>query len=145
MPRKPRSNLGGGSHLTKLISFDIDGTLEVGDPPGSITMKTVRKAKELGYLIGSSSDRTISSQQRIWRDHDITVDFTVLKHHLAGLKTQFRADEYYHVGDSEMDRYFSDQADFRFLRPDRCVHRLLAKTRFGIEFMAFWREYYDHN
>ena len=111
--------------MAKLISFDIDGTLEVGDPPGSITMDMVRKAKELGYLIGSSSDRTISSQQRLWRDHGITVDFTVLKQQLGNLKALFQADEYYHVGDSEMDRYFSDQAGFRFLMPDIGIHRLL--------------------
>ena len=49
--------------MTKLISFDIDGTLEVGDPPGSITMEMVRRAKRLGYLIGSCSDRTVSAQQ----------------------------------------------------------------------------------
>ena len=47
--------------MAKLISFDIDGTLEVGDPPGIITLDMVRKAKELGFLVGSCSDRTIST------------------------------------------------------------------------------------
>src|SRR6266566_8855418 len=46
----------GGSGVVKLISFDIDGTLEVGDPPGLITMEMVRQAKHLGCLIGSCSD-----------------------------------------------------------------------------------------
>ena len=32
--------------MAKLISFDIDGTLEVGNPPGSITLERVRKAVE---------------------------------------------------------------------------------------------------
>ena len=64
--------------MAKLISFDIDGTLEVGDPPGIITLDMVRKAKELGFWVGSCSDRTISTQQRIWRDSGISVDFTVL-------------------------------------------------------------------
>jgi hypothetical protein len=36
----------GGARLAKLISFDIDGTLEVGDPPGSLTMAMVRRAKD---------------------------------------------------------------------------------------------------
>ena len=111
--------------MAKLISFYIDGTLEMGEPPGSITMDMVRKAKELGYFIGSSSDRTISNQQRLWRDHGITVDFTVLKQNLAKLKGQFQADDYYHIGDSEMDRYFSDQAGFHFLMPDVGVSLLL--------------------
>jgi hypothetical protein len=39
--------------VAKLISFDIDGTLEVGGPPGSITIERVRQALELGYIIGS--------------------------------------------------------------------------------------------
>ena len=112
--------------MAKLISFDIDGTLEVGDPPGTITMDMVRKVKELGFLIGSASDRTIGSQQRIWRDHGIAVDFTVLKHHIGRVKSQFVADEYYHIGDSDMDRYYSEQAGFRFLMVDAAVTRLLG-------------------
>ncbi len=112
--------------MTKLISFDIDGTLEVGDPPGSVTMEMVRLAKSLGYIIGSSSDRTISSQQRIWRDQGIIVDFTVLKHQISNVKDQFQAEEYYQIGDSDMDRYYSERAGFRFLLPDASAHRLLG-------------------
>ncbi len=110
--------------MPKLISFDIDGTLEVGDPPGGITMDMVRKAKRAGYLIGSCSDRTINSQRRLWEEHGIVVAFTVLKHKLADLKTQFQAEEYYHIGDSEVDRYMSNQAGFHFLQPDDDVQRL---------------------
>ena len=112
--------------MPKLISFDIDGTLEVGDPPGEITMDLVRLAQQLGYLIGSCSDRTLSAQQRIWSDHHIAVDFTVLKHQLSWVKAAYDAEEYYHVGDSEIDRYFCGQAGFRFLLPDASVYRLLG-------------------
>jgi hypothetical protein len=28
-----------------LVSFDIDGTLEAGDPPGPITMQMVKKSQ----------------------------------------------------------------------------------------------------
>lgn len=104
--------------MAKLISFDIDGTLEVGDPPGIITMDMVRKAKTLGYLIGSCSDRTISDQQRIWVLHSISVDFTVLKHRLDDVKARFDAEAYYHVGDTDMDGFFADQAGFLFIRAD---------------------------
>ena len=62
-----------------LISFDIDGTLEIGDPPGVLTMEMVRRAQEKGFLIGSCSDRPMSAQQAIWDQHNIPVDFVVSK------------------------------------------------------------------
>jgi|TARA_B100000809_G_scaffold31447_1_gene27372 hypothetical protein len=111
--------------LAKLISFDIDGTLEVGDPPGIITLDMVRKAKELGFLVGSCSDRTISTQQRMWRDSGISVDFTVLKHQLSTVKEQFEAEEYYHIGDTDLDRHYSERAGFSFLSLDVGVTPLL--------------------
>ncbi len=109
--------------MVKLISFDIDGTLEVGEPPGSITMEMVRRAKGLGYLIGSCSDRIISSQQRMWQEHQITVDFSVLKHQLGEVKARFQAEEYYHVGDTELDHYFAERAGFHFVRADAGLER----------------------
>jgi hypothetical protein len=45
--------------LHTLVSFGIDGTAEMGDPPGIVTISIVRQAKSLGYLIGSCSDRTL--------------------------------------------------------------------------------------
>ena len=110
--------------MKRLISFDIDGTLEVGEPPGSVTMDMVREAKRVGYLIGSCSDRTISSQQRIWEEHGIAVEFTVLKHKLGELKARFPAEEYFHVGDSDMDRHVSQQAGFHFIPADGAVRQL---------------------
>lgn len=109
--------------MTRLISFDIDGTLEVGQPPGSVTMEMVRDAQGAGCLIGSCSDRTISNQQRLWEEHGITVDFTVLKHQLSVLVTQFDAEEYLHVGDTDLDRRVSQQAGFRFMPPEEAACR----------------------
>ena len=67
-----------------LISFDIDGTLETGDPPGPITFEMVRRARERGCVIGSCSDRPRSSQRGIWSAAEIEVDFVSLKHRLDG-------------------------------------------------------------
>jgi hypothetical protein len=107
----------------KLISFDIDGTLEVGDPPGLITMDMVRKIKALGYVIGSGSDRPLSYQRQIWESHHLVVDFTALKHQLADVKARFQAEAYYHIGDTDMDRFLADRAGFRFVRADAAVRQ----------------------
>jgi hypothetical protein len=85
----------GSSGMVKLISFDIDRTLEVGDPPGIITMDMVRAIKALGYVIGSGSDRPLGSQPHLWESHHIVVDFTALKHQLADVKAQLQAEASY--------------------------------------------------
>jgi hypothetical protein len=111
----------GSSGVVKLISFDIDGTLEVGDPPGLITMDMVRAIKALGYLIGSGSDRPLSSQRHLWESHHIVVDFTALKHRLSEVKARFQAEAYYHIGDTDMDRFLAERAGFHFVRADAAV------------------------
>ena len=101
-----------------LISFDIDGTLTVGDPPGVVGMDLVRQAKHQGLLVGSCSDRPISAQRALWEQHGIKVDFTVSKHMLGDVKAQFDAAIYYHVGDREdLDKRPAEQAGFEFLWP----------------------------
>jgi hypothetical protein len=109
--------------LATLISFDIDGTLEVGDPPGIITLDVVRRAQSLGYLIGSCSDRPISFQRQLWEAHDIRVDFMVLKHQLAEVKARFQTEAYYHIGDTDIDQFFALQAGFRFVRADATAYQ----------------------
>jgi hydroxymethylpyrimidine pyrophosphatase-like HAD family hydrolase len=110
--------------MAKLISFDIDGTLEVGDPPGYITIERVRQALELGYIIGSCSDRPVSQQQRMWLEHGIAVAFTVLKHQLDLVKAAFSADEYFHIGDTNMDRHYAERAGFAYFYPDVSIDHL---------------------
>jgi hypothetical protein len=101
--------------VRRLISFDIDGTLESGDPPGRITMEMVRRAQELGYIIGSASDRPVPVQQGIWERHGITVEFTIHKHNLNLIKAQFEADEYKHIGDTNMDEMYALMHGFEYL------------------------------
>src|SRR4051812_49400921 len=104
--------------MPKLISFDIDGTLETGDPPGIITMARVRRALELGYIIGSCSDRPVSVQQRMWLAHDIPVSFTVLKHQLDQVKENFSAEAYVHIGDTNIDQHYAERNGFSYFFPD---------------------------
>ena len=107
-----------GKNLPDLISFDIDGTLEVGEPRGSITMDFVRAVQRMGYIIGSCSDRPLSFQQKMWQEHEIVVDFTVLKQNLDDVKARFDADTYTHIGDSEADEFFALKSGFRFIEID---------------------------
>ncbi len=99
-----------------LVSFDIDGTLEVGEPPGIVPVTLVRTAKRLGYIVGSCSDRPISYQRELWERLRIAVDFTVLKHQLADVKGRFSAAMYYHIGDTDTDDFYATGAGFSFLK-----------------------------
>ncbi len=98
-----------------LLSFDIDGTLETGDPPGPVTLDMVRKARDMGFIIGSASDRSISSQTAMWERSGIVVDFVANKHVLIEIKQKFEADLYLHLGDRELDRQFALEAEFDFM------------------------------
>ena len=115
----------------RLISFDIDGTLEVGEPPGIVPIALVRLAKRLGYLVGSASDRPLGFQRQMWERLDIAADFTALKHRLTELRDRFPAAAYYHVGDTDNDRLFATAAGFEFLHADADAHRSWGPALFG--------------
>ncbi len=101
--------------MATLVSFDIDGTLEVGDPPGPVTMDMVRKALAHGCIIGSCSDRPVPVQQGIWDKHNIKASFVSPKIGLADVRARFPADIYYHIGDTNIDQQYAKEAGFQFL------------------------------
>ena len=117
--------------LLPLVSFDIDGTLEIGEPPGVVPLELVLTAKRLGYLVGSCSDRPISYQDALWERLGIAADFTVLKHRLADVKARFAAAAYYHVGDTDTDARYALEAGFRFLQADAAASRAWMTELFG--------------
>jgi len=116
-----------------LVSFDIDGTLEIGDPPGIVTLASVHAARRLGYLVGTCSDRPVSHQRDIWSRLSLIPDFTVLKHRLAEVKSAFTAAAYYHIGDTDVDEHFATLAGFRFLRADHASFRTWGPELFPAE------------
>ena len=101
-----------------VVSFDIDGTLEIGAPPGVITVAVLRTARHLGYVVGTCSDRPVAHQRGLWAQLGLAPDFTVLKHRLAEVKAAFTAAAYYHIGDTDVDEHFAGLAGFHFLRAD---------------------------
>ena len=58
-----------------VVSFDIDGTMEFGDPPGIVTVEQVLAVQSRGAVIGSASDRTRPDQTGLWSRHGVAVDF----------------------------------------------------------------------
>jgi hypothetical protein len=104
--------------VSTVVSFDIDGTLEVGAPPGLVSVAALRIAHGLGYVVGTCSDRPVAHQREVWAQLGLVPDFTVLKHRLADVKAAFAAAAYYHVGDTDIDEHFAVLAGFSFVRAD---------------------------
>ncbi|MBV1878245.1 MAG: hypothetical protein KUG79_11435 [Pseudomonadales bacterium] len=105
-----------------LISLDIDGTLDIGDPPGVLTMTMVRRSVARGFIIGSCSDRPLSAQRALFKKQNIPLQFAVSKHMLSDVMQQFKADAYYHIGDREdLDKIYAERAGFNFLWPDEAI------------------------
>jgi len=100
-----------------LVSFDIDGTLEVGDPPGPISLDVVRSVQRSGHLIGSSSDRTLGEQRSMWQRNEIEPDFVGHKHRLETLRS-FACARFIHIGDTLTDLQFAAAAGFHFWYAD---------------------------
>jgi hypothetical protein len=98
-----------------LVSFDIDGTLIAGDPPGPILFEHVAECKARGYVIGSSSDRTLSEQRHIWAMGGVEVDFMCNKHRMIETTAQFNVKRRLHIGDTNSDEYYAKLAGFEFL------------------------------
>jgi hypothetical protein len=97
-----------------VVSFDIDGTLEMGDPPGPIGADFVRRTQEEGCIIGSCSDRTIREQSDVWERVSIIPDFVVVKNRLDQVREQFTCERFVHIGDTQIDAHFAELAGFEF-------------------------------
>lgn len=103
-----------------LITFDIDGTMEFGDPPGILTQEHVNYFRSKGAIVGSASDRPVSSQWSMWGDYGMELDFVILKHRMPELREKYPdAETYWHVGDRPLDQQTARAAGFTFFWPDQ--------------------------
>jgi len=112
--RGPVNGAGDIAPALVLVSFDIDGTMEAGEPPGPVTFAMVAEAKSRGYVVGSASDRTLSEQRAMWATAGIEVDFVCHKHRLAEHTAQFGCRRMLHIGDTSTDEYYARLAGFEF-------------------------------
>jgi hypothetical protein len=104
-----------------LVSFDIDGTLETGDPPGPIPLSMIRSLQSSGVLVGSCSDRTLREQQLMWEGAEMKPNFTVVKTGLLPVRVQYGADKNVHIGDTTIDEWYAAGAGFSFVHVSRLV------------------------
>ena len=100
-----------------IISLDIDGTLEVGDPAGSVSIEEVKGLRDMNAIIGSCSSNPIHEQEETWREIGIEPDFMVTKDYLNIVKKFYpNADIFYHFGDLiGLDDVVAEQAGFTFI------------------------------
>jgi hypothetical protein len=111
--------LAGGNDDVLLVSFDIDGTMVFGDPPGGITVEMVLDVQSRGAVIGSASDRTMADQADLWKRHGVAVDFVGHKHRLDEVRARFHATRWIHIGDTQVDEHYARLHDFEFHHIDR--------------------------
>ncbi len=98
-----------------VVSFDIDGTMEFGEPPGPIPVAFVADLVAEGHVVGCASDRGRSSQAPLWEAHGIELHFVGGKHHLPEVRGAYRAERYVHIGDTHVDRHYAGLAQFEFV------------------------------
>src|SRR5262249_53801898 len=98
-----------------VISLDLDGTLEFGDPPGAIAPALVRALQEAAFVVGSASDRTVLDQSRLWQRAGLQPDFVVVKHHLRHISSTYPGRRLVHIGDRFADYLEARNAGALFL------------------------------
>ena len=74
----------------------------------------VRRAQELGFLIGSCSDRFPRRSAPFRKLGEVNVDFVAAKHMLPDIRSRFEASRYLHIGDRDLDQQLAEQAGFEF-------------------------------
>jgi len=111
-----------------LVSFDIDGTMEFGDPPGPISAAVARELVDRGVIVGVGSDWPRSAQAPLWNGHGVEPRFVGGKHHLHQVKAEFPADRYVHVGDTDVDERYALLAGFEFLHVDDLAEPVVPES-----------------
>lgn len=101
-----------------VVSFDIDGTLEFGDPNGPVVTGLVRALQDTRVVVGSASDRTVLDQRRVWSAAGIEPEFVVVKNHLRRIPNDYPGGLLVHVGDRFADELEAANAGAVFVHVD---------------------------
>jgi len=105
---------------TIVIAFDVDGTLECGNPKGPIKLKTIRALKRAGFIVGiiGAYQKAVAAGLQ----GGIDVDFLMSGHpykpkHLTHLKLVYRPALTIYVGDEPADRQAALQTGCAYIKP----------------------------
>ncbi len=118
-----------------LVTFDIDGTMEFGDPIGTVDKQVIEFYRANGVIVGSASDRTKSTQLNMWSQYGFEVDFAIVKHKIPELIEEYdQCGIFWHVGDRPVDQQIAFNAGFTFFWPDQVPDLSFVNTFLGRQF-----------
>ena len=100
-----------------MIAFDVDGTLEVGNPPGPIKLSKLKRLKEFGLIVG-----IVGSFKKV-KGVLPNLDFYYPGHphkpkYLREIRERYNPALAIYVGDEEADRLAALNAGFIYVRPE---------------------------
>ena len=115
-----------GEKKINIISFDIDGTMEFGNPSGLVTVEMVKAEIVKGNAIISCSGHIVANQIKMFKEHGIELQMACLKGGLREAKRNWNVnvERYIHIGDDEIDKEAAEFARFEYMTPEEYVESL---------------------
>ena len=101
-----------------MLVFDVDGTLEVGRPPGPIMLKTLLYLKKRGFIVG-----IVGSWAKVPKEILTELDFHYPGHPekprwLSTICEKYSPIILFYVADEERDREVCRQVGVTYVRPE---------------------------
>jgi ribonucleotide monophosphatase NagD (HAD superfamily) len=112
---------------SRVIAFDVDGTLEVGDPAGSIKLSALKDLKQQGYVVGVISNA--STRARVKDKFHDEADFFLTKGTTKAQSMKIVGkdfDQKLYVGNSAQDEKAAKKADWKYVN----ANQFSARKRF---------------
>ncbi len=111
-----------------VLIFDVDGTLEVGDPPGPIPLSVLSYLKEKGFIVG-----IVGSWAKIPKEILSKLDFYYPGHPekpkwLSEVCKKFNPIIAFYIADEERDREACREARVTYIRPEDFRLRVSIET-----------------
>lgn len=110
---------------SRVIGFDCDGTLSIGDPPGPIKLSALRDLKQRGWTVGVISDA--ATREKVKDAFHDEADFFLTKPKAKAMTIVGKNfDERIYVGNSTADEKAAKKADWKYMN----ANQFGARARF---------------